>query len=184
MKRSPLPSVFWSLGLLSLVFGPAFADTTVPAQTVTATKEVVDSGKVTTATPGPVVIDPTGKAVFIGGTAVVLSPGFWAKSGSLFRASRDMNLAGLASLNDGDFDGLPDLWELLHFGNLSTISGIGDHDNDGVGNADEYYAGTDPNFNEAAATINPAAVRLIVKTATGKFQKILNDTNWSITSAP
>lgn len=40
-------------------------------------------------------------------------------------------------------DGLPDLWEERHFGNLSQTA-TGDPDNDGFSNLTEYHAGTSP----------------------------------------
>ncbi|HUF60822.1 MAG TPA: LamG-like jellyroll fold domain-containing protein, partial [Verrucomicrobiales bacterium] len=47
-------------------------------------------------------------------------------------------------VGDTDEDGLPDLWELMHFGNLDQI-GTGDPDGDGLTNAAELAAGTNPN---------------------------------------
>jgi subtilisin family serine protease len=44
---------------------------------------------------------------------------------------------------DVDGDGLPDAWELAHFGDLS-FDGDDDPDGDGVDNAAEYARGTDP----------------------------------------
>ena len=48
---------------------------------------------------------------------------------------------------DMDADGLPDPWELEHFGNLSEPANgeDGDYDNDGATNLEEYQAGTNPN---------------------------------------
>jgi hypothetical protein len=48
-----------------------------------------------------------------------------------------------AATDDSDGDGLPDSWELLHFGDL-TQDGQGDFDGDGVNNATELAEGTDP----------------------------------------
>jgi len=45
---------------------------------------------------------------------------------------------------DSDGDGLPDDWEMAHFGSLAQTA-HGDADGDGVSNLDEYRAGTDPN---------------------------------------
>ena len=46
---------------------------------------------------------------------------------------------------DSDADGMPDAWELQHFGNLTT-AGVGtDRDGDGQTDAAEYVAGTNPN---------------------------------------
>ena len=44
---------------------------------------------------------------------------------------------------DSDQDGLPDTWEIEHFGDL-TQSGSDDFDNDGYSNLQEYEAGTGP----------------------------------------
>jgi parallel beta-helix repeat protein len=44
---------------------------------------------------------------------------------------------------DTDHDGLSDVWEISHFGNLLQ-SGDGDYDNDGFSNWTEFMLGTDP----------------------------------------
>ena len=44
---------------------------------------------------------------------------------------------------DSDADGLPDSWEIAHFGNLNQTA-TGDPDGDGVNNLQEYLDGTDP----------------------------------------
>lgn len=45
---------------------------------------------------------------------------------------------------DTDYDGLPDSWELAHFGGIATADRDSDTDGDGVSDASEYAAGTDP----------------------------------------
>ena len=45
--------------------------------------------------------------------------------------------------SDADRDGLPDAWEMAHFGNLAQ-TGTGDPDGDGFTNAQEWAAGTSP----------------------------------------
>ena len=49
----------------------------------------------------------------------------------------------IASLADSDSDGLADTWENTYFGNLAQI-GSGDPDSDGLSNAGELTAGTNP----------------------------------------
>ena len=44
---------------------------------------------------------------------------------------------------DSDGDGIPDMWE-LQFGNLGLLTGVGDNDGDGVTNAEEFEADTNP----------------------------------------
>jgi hypothetical protein len=49
---------------------------------------------------------------------------------------------------DFDNDGLPDSWEILHFGDLSK-DGTGDEDMDGLTEQEEFDEGTDPNDNDS-----------------------------------
>lgn len=57
--------------------------------------------------------------------------------------------ASIDDLNGGidvDRDGLVDAWEIQYFGNLTSQTGSGDADGDGVTNAAEEDAGTNPNL--------------------------------------
>ena len=45
---------------------------------------------------------------------------------------------------DHDRDGIPDNWELSHAGNVTLLNADGDNDGDGVSDAGEYLADTDP----------------------------------------
>ena len=49
---------------------------------------------------------------------------------------------------DSDGDGLPDAWEMLYFGNLTSQNDTGDPDGDGVSNLVELGLGTNPSFAE------------------------------------
>ena len=50
----------------------------------------------------------------------------------------------LSTPNDADGDGLPDTWEITHFGNIGAQNGTGDPDGDRDSNATEFAAATDP----------------------------------------
>ncbi len=52
---------------------------------------------------------------------------------------------------DSDGDGLADTWEMIHFGNLAQDA-IGDGDNDGFKNLDEFRYQLDPASNDATNT--------------------------------
>ena len=45
---------------------------------------------------------------------------------------------------DTDGDGLPDAWEIRHFGSIFVSDGTGDYDGDGLTDYYEYLAGTNP----------------------------------------
>lgn len=45
---------------------------------------------------------------------------------------------------DSDGDGIPDDWERQRAGNLAALNGSGDRDGDGISDAQEYLADTDP----------------------------------------
>ncbi len=48
-------------------------------------------------------------------------------------------------LEDSDGDGLRDTWEVEHFGDLTSQTGLDDPDGEGLNNVGEQKAGTDPN---------------------------------------
>ena len=50
----------------------------------------------------------------------------------------------IASGIDTDEDGIPDAWERLYAGNLTTLGRSTDHDGDGILDAEEYAADTNP----------------------------------------
>ncbi len=52
----------------------------------------------------------------------------------------DIHAAGF----DADNDGIDDPWEYVHFGSIDTADAASDYDGDGLTDADEYRAGTDP----------------------------------------
>jgi hypothetical protein len=59
-------------------------------------------------------------------------------------------------LADSDEDGLPDVWELLYFGNLLQGPN-GDPDGDGINNLQEFLQGRNPAF---GTVLDPGAVNL------------------------
>jgi hypothetical protein len=61
----------------------------------------------------------------------------------LSRGADSVPSASAALMIDSDGDGLPDSWELAHFGNLNQTT-TGDFDGDGVSNLQEFLDGTDP----------------------------------------
>jgi hypothetical protein len=61
---------------------------------------------------------------------------------------------------DGNGDGLPDVWQIQHFGSVSAANGgpNDDPDGDGQSNQSEYLAGTDPTDSSSALRIETSAL--------------------------
>ena len=62
----------------------------------------------------------------------------WINLGTGLLTARSMQDA------DEDHDGIPDSWEMLHFGNLTASDASTDHDGDGASDLAEYAADADP----------------------------------------
>jgi hypothetical protein len=91
--------------------------------------------------------------------------------------------------SDSDGDGLPDDWELAHFGTLSE-DGTGDYDGDWVSNADELAAETNPADtmvvawgNNTAGQCNvPLGLRNATALAGGLYHSLVLQSNGVVTA--
>lgn len=63
-------------------------------------------------------------------------------SDGVLKSSRQAKIT-ILKFTDIDQDGIPDDWEIRYFGNLQR-NGLGDFDNDGVSDIDEFFRRTDP----------------------------------------
>lgn len=68
----------------------------------------------------------------------------------------------LIDAQDTDGDGVPDAWEMAHFGGLTRTDGTSDRDGDGA-DLEEYRQGTDP----GSAASKPAATTVATKEVQG-----------------
>jgi len=71
----------------------------------------------------------------------------YANDSVSWAASSGLPTPGAASVSDDqDGDGIPDAWEIAHFGSTNAVNGNAgdDYDGDGADNYDEWFAGTDP----------------------------------------
>lgn len=62
----------------------------------------------------------------------------------ILKASIEDLEGGGTSGGDSDGDGLPDDWEIMHFGNITSNDGSGDADGDGLNNRLEFLVRTNP----------------------------------------
>ena len=81
---------------------------------------------------------------------------------------------------DTDTDGLPDVWEVAHFGSIRALPGA-DADGDGTNNLMEYLAGTDPA--DAASVFRPTVdatgddLVLSMQTIAGRRYRVWGSSN-------
>jgi hypothetical protein len=87
-----------------------------------------------------------------------------------------------AQFTDTDGDGMPDWWELLHFGDPTNTAAVADAEPDGQNNLNEYRSGTDPTnaasvfeIVSAVATGGNAIVQW--SSVTGKVYGVARSTN-------
>jgi hypothetical protein len=76
-----------------------------------------------------------------------LSGSVWSANAgwiSLSNAQAFVQTDALRAGPDTDGDGIPDAWERLHFGNLTSADATSDADGDGLSDRGEYLADTDP----------------------------------------
>jgi hypothetical protein len=63
---------------------------------------------------------------------------------SLSNSQAHVQTDAIVPATDADGDGIPDAWEFLHFGNLTSANATTDHDGDGFTDLQEILAGSDP----------------------------------------
>ena len=132
---------------------------TVPSSAATVTANFTTQYQLTTAVdpPGAGSVSPASGSWYNSGTSVSVQAtknsgySFENWTGALSGAANPQNLTMSAPRSvtahfgdDGDGDGLPDWWELEHFGDTSAYDGNDDPDNDNLDNIGEFAAGTDP----------------------------------------
>jgi len=93
-----------------------------------------------------------------------------------------------ASITDVNANGLPDGWEIQHFGALG-VDPNADADHDGTSNLMEYLAGTDPNDPKSVfrpqGTLTGGIYHLAIPTVTGRNYQIWvtrDMKNWTLQS--
>lgn len=82
---------------------------------------------------------------------------------------------------DSDSDGMPNWWELLHFGSTTAGNPNSDSDGDGVKNLDEYRADTNPKTNTSffviTAISNLAARAIYFKSSAARKYSLVYSSN-------
>ena len=95
---------------------------------------------------------------------------------------------------DTDADGLPDSWEITHFGNLNQNAN-GDPDADGLTNLQEYLFGSNPNSASSGfpvvnvASSGSSGFTITFPTISGRTYQViasdnLSSTNWPTVGSP
>jgi hypothetical protein len=103
----------------------------------------------------------------------------YAYSGNLGWISLDTEFSDLVASYivqpaDSDEDGIPDPWEMQKFGNLTTADALTDSDLDGVGDLNEYIAGTNPMDSNSLFRIVSHSYDAYNSTATITFTSVPN----------
>jgi Abnormal spindle-like microcephaly-assoc'd, ASPM-SPD-2-Hydin len=97
-------------------------------------------------------------------------------------ATFDITLTGTGNVPvDGDADGMPDAWEITHFGSAGAVNGTDDADGDGLNNFGEYALGLDPNKGDLSGLPQPVVTNGKVTLSIAKqpfvsYSVVANDT--------
>lgn len=80
--------------------------------------------------------------------------------------------------SDSDNDGLPDSWEVQHWGHLAN-TGADDADGDGISNLDEYSAGQNPTLAVPANSLNPLNTAAAIVLSEQNTRAYNSGNNWA-----
>ncbi len=126
-------------------------------------------------------------------TEVNISAFFESKDGEVFFTGYDGTLYKLNPV-DSDADGLPDWWELKYFSSATAALPNDDSDGDGLTNAQEFAAGTDPRSGASALRVSnivndASIIRIDFPSVFGKsyqlqYKNNLTDSNWTEVGTP